>query len=125
MAQDSKLKDLKGGSRLEGVRRPVTFERTRWYEEATRHAGDAEVKQISTNIHTSHDYAKGQGLLAAIADGMVTTHWCSNMLLEYFGIDYLELGELRNKYNKPVLFDVPVTVLGSVVEMEDRVGLDR
>jgi acyl dehydratase len=113
-----KYRSLSVGSRLVGKSAPITFPRTRWYEEGTRYAGDANVKQVSVNIHTSHDYARAQGLPAAIADGMLTTQWCSNMLIDYFGMHYIERGELRTKFIKPVYIDKLNAVFGTVLSIE-------
>ena len=33
---------------------------------------------------------------------MIMTNWCSSMMVEHFGMDYLERGELRTKFIKPV-----------------------
>ncbi|HEY4200180.1 MAG TPA: MaoC family dehydratase [Devosiaceae bacterium] len=119
-----KFHDLSVGSRLTGKSAPITFTRTRWYEEGIRYAGDANVKQVSTNIHTSHDYARNQGLPAAIADGMLTTQWCSNMLFEYFGMHYLERGELRTKFIKPVYIDRVNSVFGTVLSIDKQADGD-
>ena len=44
------------------------------------------------------------------------TNWCSEMLLRTFGMDYLERGELRTKYIKPVNLGVHLHVRGRIRE---------
>ena len=45
------------------------------------------------------------------------TNWCSEMMVKVFGTDYLERGELRNKYIKPVHLGVLLHVKGRVTEV--------
>ncbi len=70
--------------------------------------------QVGANIHTDDDYAREQGLTAVIADGMMMTNWCSTMMIEHFGMDYVARGELRTKFIKPVYLGETVFVKGKV-----------
>ncbi|MGH6944413.1 MAG: MaoC family dehydratase, partial [Geminicoccaceae bacterium] len=72
------------------------------------------------NIHTDEQYAASQGLPAIIADGMITTNWCSSMLIGHFGMDYLERGELRTKFIKPIFLGATISVRGRVLSVERR-----
>ena len=66
-----------------------------------------------TSTPTS-EFARSEGFATANADGMIMTNWCSEMLLRAFGIDYLERGELRTKYIKPVNLGVELHVRGRI-----------
>ena len=58
-------------------------------------------KRLTSN--SDEEYARAQELPAVIADGMISTNWISGMLVEQFGMDYLERGELRTRFRRPVL----------------------
>ena len=107
-------KTLPIGTELTGPVRVMTAERIQWYDSAMLSAAKGELAQVAVNIHTDEDYAKSQGLPAIIADGMISTNWCSEMLIEHFGMDYVEHGELRTKFIKPIFLGVTVFVRGKV-----------
>jgi 3-hydroxybutyryl-CoA dehydratase len=110
--------DLQIGSMLAFRELVVTPERVQWYGDGMHSAATGELRRAGQNIHTDTDYARGQGLTTAIADGMMSTAWISSMLLRTFGRDYLERGELRTKYIKPTAVGILLKVLGRVVERE-------
>jgi acyl dehydratase len=103
----------------------MTAERIRWYDDAMLSAAKGEDTRAGANIHTSDDYARSQGLPAVIADGMISTNWMSEMLVAHFGMDYLERGELRTKFIKPIYLGAVVSVRGRVrsVERADGAGV--
>jgi acyl dehydratase len=102
------------GTEITGPVRVMTAERIQWYDSAMLSAAKGELARVTVNIHTDDDYAKSQGLPAIIADGMISTNWCSEMLIEHFGMDYVEHGELRTKFIKPIFLGVTVCVRGKV-----------
>jgi len=102
------------GSEIAEPVRVMTMERIKWYEAGMRAAATGLLTLPHSNIHTDEEYAKSQGLLAPIADGMVSTNWISSMLVKHFGIDYLERGELRTKFIKPIFLGAVVSVRGRV-----------
>jgi acyl dehydratase len=112
--------DLKVGSMLHGRELVVTPERVQWYGDGMHSAATGELRRAGQNIHTDADYARGQGLPTAIADGMMSTAWISSMLLATFGRHYLERGELRTKYIKTTDVGITLKVLGRVKEREDK-----
>jgi len=114
MTNVSTSKTLPVGTEITGPVRVVTAERIQWYDSAMLSAAKGELARVTVNIHTDDDYAKEQGLPAIIADGMMSTNWCSEMLIEHFGMDYVEHGELRTKFIKPVFLGVTVSVRGKV-----------
>jgi acyl dehydratase len=59
-----------------------------------------------------------------IADGMIMTNWCSSMLIDHFGLDYLARGELRTKFIKPVLLGTTLFVRGRVKGVERQANGD-
>lgn len=110
--------ELAVGSEIEGPVRVVTPERIEWYDSAMLSAASGELARVASNIHTDEAYAKTQGLAGIIADGMISTNWISSMLLQCFGMAYLENGELRTKYIKPIFLGTKVFVRGRVLSRE-------
>jgi acyl dehydratase len=107
---------LRVGDELTGPVRAITVERIEWYDSALLSACTNELRQVGVNIHTDAEFAKGEGLVVPIADGMISTNWCSEMLISQFGIDYVSTGELRTKFIKPVNLGVLLHVKGRVKE---------
>lgn len=104
------------GDELEGPVRTITPERIEWYDSAMLSAATNELRQVGSNIHTDEAFARSEGFTTVNADGMISTNWCSQMLLQTFGMDYLERGELRTKFIKPVILGVTLRVRGRIKE---------
>ena len=83
------------GADILGPVRVMTAERIQWYDSAMLSAAKGELARVTVNIHTDDDYARSQGLPAIIADGMISTNWCSEMLIQQFGMDYVERGHFN------------------------------
>jgi len=115
-----KLKILAVGSEFAGPVRVVTPERIEWYDSAMLSAGKGELSQVTANIHTDDEYAKMQGLPAVIADGMMSTNWCSEMMDTHFGWDYVERGELRTKFIKPIFLGQTMTTRGKITAADSQ-----
>ena len=115
---ENRAQQLEVGAEIAGPVRMITAERIEWYDSAMLSAASGELAQVGSNIHTDDAYAKSQGLPGVIADGMIMANWCSSMLVERFGMDYLERGELRTKFIKPVLLGATVFVRGRVLALE-------
>jgi len=113
---------LSVGSEIRGPIRIMTPERIEWYDSAMLSAAKGELTRVTVNIHTDEDYAKSEGLPAIIADGMISTNWCSEMMIEHFGLDYIERGELRTRFIKPTFLGVTVSVRGRVTAAEPQPG---
>lgn len=110
--------DLPVGTEITGRTVICTADRIRWYGDGMLGAAAGEPWRVGSNIHTDPEYAKTQGLPGVIADGMMSANWLSSMLIERFGRHYVETGELRAKFIKPIFLDVPVTCRGRVTEVE-------
>ncbi|HVF63383.1 MAG TPA: MaoC family dehydratase [Casimicrobiaceae bacterium] len=108
------------GDELVGPVRAITPQRIEWYDSAMLSAATDELRQVGSNIHTDVEFARSEGFTTANADGMMMTNWCSEMLLRYFGIDYLARGELRTKYIKPVNLGVELRVRGRIGKAAQR-----
>jgi acyl dehydratase len=106
------------GEEIKGPVRRITAPRIEWYDSAMLSAATNELRQVGVNIHTDEAFAKGEGFTGVNADGMIMTNWCSEMLTRAFGMDYIERGELRTKYIKPVLMGVQLHVKGRVKTVE-------
>ena len=57
-----------------------------------------------------------------IADGMIMANWVSSMLVEHFGLAYVERGELRTKFIKPVPLGMTIVCRGRVQSVERLAG---
>lgn len=112
----------KVGDEIAGPVRGITPTRIEWYDSAMLSAATNELRQVGSNIHTDHEFAKTQGFDQVNADGMIMTNWCSEMMVKAFGLHYLERGELRNKYIKPVHLGVELRVRGRVKEAATQPG---
>jgi 3-hydroxybutyryl-CoA dehydratase len=106
----------KVGDELPSLTRTITSTRIEWYDSAMLSAATNELRQVGSNIHTDEAFAKSEGFTGVNADGMISTNWCSQMLVRAFGLDYVERGELRTKYIKPVLLGVSLHVRGRIRE---------
>lgn len=122
MAAGKSAQDFTVGAQIYGPVRVMTAERIEWYDSAMLSAAKGELAQVTVNIHTDDEYAREQGLPAVIGDGMMSTNWCSEMLLDHFGLDYVEHGELRTKFIKPVFLGAVVHVRGTVTSVERQSG---
>jgi 3-hydroxybutyryl-CoA dehydratase len=111
--------DFAPGAELTGPARAMTLARTGWYSIGMLAAATGEQLPVQHNIHTDHDFARSQGLPAAIADGMHSTNWISALLSEHFGEHYISRGSLRTKYVKPVIVDAVLTAKAVVTDRED------
>jgi acyl dehydratase len=112
--------DLQAGAMLPLKHVVVTPERVQWYGDGMHSAATGELRRAGQNIHTDAEYAKGQGLTTAIADGMMSTAWISSVLLKAFGRHYLERGELRTKYIRPTNVGIKLKVLARVRERNEQ-----
>lgn len=109
--------DIKVGDEIKGPVRGITMERIEWYDSAMLSAATNELRQVGSNIHTDPEFAKSEGFSGVNADGMIMTNWCSEMLVHRFGMDYLERGDLRTKYIKPVYLNVLLHVKAKVTSV--------
>lgn len=109
--------NYKVGDEINGPVRGITPTRIEWYDSAMLSAATNELRQVGSNIHTDPDYAKTQGFSGVNADGMIMTNWCSEMLVRAFGVHYLQRGELRTKFIKPVNLGVRLHVRSRVKEI--------
>jgi 3-hydroxybutyryl-CoA dehydratase len=106
------------GDLLIGWERTLTSERVLWYGDGLMSSAANERVRARSNIHTDAEFARSQGLPGAIVDGMHSTNWISSMLVREFGRDYLERGELRTKYIKPIYVGTFVSVRGRITSRE-------
>lgn len=104
----------KVGDEIAGPVRTITPQRIEWYDSAMLSAATNELRQVGSNIHTDPEFAKKEGFDQVNADGMIMTNWCSELMVRAFGIHYLERGELRNKYIKPVHLGTQLHVRGRI-----------
>jgi 3-hydroxybutyryl-CoA dehydratase len=104
------------GQELAGPVRGITNERIEWYDSAMLSACMNELRQVGSNIHTDEKFARQEGFSGVNADGMIMANWCSEMLVREFGLDYIERGELRTKFIKPVNLGVLLEVKARVKE---------
>jgi acyl dehydratase len=98
----------------------MTRERMRWYVDAqpTVAADNGRIQTQEPTIHDDDDYAKKQGLPGIIADGMISTNWIMNLLLDTFGQDFARKGRLRTKYIAPIYENQVVISCARVTAVE-------
>ena len=117
------LKDVRSyqvGDIVSGPTRPLSAERIAWYSIGMLSAAMGTLQPVQHNIHTDDDYAKSQGLPAAIADGMHSTNWLNSMLADLFGPHFVAHGQLRTKFIKPTYANVPITAKGKITAREEK-----
>lgn len=105
------------GDRIEGPVKTMTAERLALYAVSLASAVAGEPRPAPRNIHTDREYAQSQGWPDVIADGMITANWIETMLLATFGRDFLERGELRAKFIRPVKCGDVVHIGAEILEV--------
>lgn len=110
------------GDSICGPTRPLTAERIGWYSIGMLSGATGVLQPVQQNIHTDDEYARSQGLPAAIADGMHSTNWLSSMMADHFGAHYVARGALRTKFIKPTYANVPITTCGIITAREEEGG---
>jgi acyl dehydratase len=106
----------------------MTPERMRWYADVLETVSTASSTPIiaEPNIHTDDDLARANGLPARVADGMVSTNWIQSMLVDTYGLNFLEGGSLRTRYVRPIYVDERIEVVAQVTARErDVEGRER
>jgi len=111
-----KASQYQKGDQIVGPTRPFSQERIGWYSIGMLSAAMGSLQTVQHNIHTDDEYARSQGLPAAIADGMHSTNWLSAMMADHFGAHYVVHGELRTKFIKPTYANVPITTRGQITD---------
>lgn len=122
IATKKAVSDYAVGDQVAGPTRPFTAERIGWYSIGMLSAATGTLQPIQHNIHTDDEYARSQGLPAAIADGMHSTNWLSAMMADHFGAHYVARGALRTKFIRPTYANVPVTPRGTITERIEESG---
>ncbi|MFZ2227786.1 MAG: MaoC family dehydratase [Candidatus Nanopelagicaceae bacterium] len=115
-----KVRDYAIGDNIYGPTRPLTMERIAWYSIGMLSGAMGSRQPVQHNIHTDDEYARSQGLPAAIADGMHSTNWLSSMMADHFGAHYVAHGELRTKFIKPTYANIPITTRGVITSRSDE-----
>jgi 3-hydroxybutyryl-CoA dehydratase len=110
---------LEVGAELSGPDRIVTHERLNSYGDGLLSSAADKRVRVGANIHTDEEYARNQGLYAPIVDGMLSTNYISSMLVRAFGRAYVETGELRTKFIKPVPVDTFLRTRARVTAREE------
>lgn len=111
-----KASQYQKGDEIVGRTRPFSQERIGWYSIGMLSAAIGSLQPVQHNIHTDDEYARSQGLPAAIADGMHSTNWLSAMMADHFSAHYVAHGELRTKFIKPTYANVPITARGQITD---------
>lgn len=110
------VREYKVGEVISGPTRPLTPDRIAWYSIGMLSGATGTRQEVQHNIHTDDEYAKSQGLPAAIADGMHSTNWLNSMMANTFGPHFIANGELRTKFIKPTYANVPITTKGKITK---------
>ncbi|MFI5011576.1 MAG: MaoC family dehydratase [Hyphomicrobiales bacterium] len=119
-------KGLEVGATLRGRPRQMTRERMRRYVDAqpTVALDTGRIERQEPTIHDDDGYAKSQGLPGIIADGMVSTNWIMELLIDRFGDCVARKGNLRTKYIKPIYEDDVIVSCARVTSVEPTMAGD-
>jgi acyl dehydratase len=94
------------GAMLPALTKNVTFEQMTVFSFGTR------------SIHTDHDAALESGLEGPIAQGLMSTCYLSEMLVNFFGVKFFETGWTSHAFIKPVYAGDTITVYGKVQDKQ-------
>jgi acyl dehydratase len=90
------------GAVLPALTKKVTFEQMTVFSFGTR------------SIHTDHDAALESGLEGPIAQGLMSTCYLSEMLVNFFGAECFETGWTSHAFIRPVSAGDTITVHGTI-----------
>lgn len=116
------ISDYAVGDTVSGPTRPLTPERIGWYSIGMLSGATGVLQPVQHNIHTDDEFARSQGLPAAIADGMHSTNWLSSMMADHFGEHYVARGALRTKFIRPTYANIPITARGVITARTEQDG---
>jgi 3-hydroxybutyryl-CoA dehydratase len=99
--------------------RTMTAERMRWYADGLETAAEASGHYVNAgpNIHTDDDLARANGLPGRVADGMITTNWLYQVMVDLIGVGFLGRGRIATKYIRPVYENDRITTVVDAVEV--------
>ncbi len=109
-------KDMPVGYMLASDPRTMTLERMDTYCNKLISVVQGKAVKLGKNIHNDDEFAQAQGLEKAIADGMISTAWLSDMLVDAFGEGYIRGGKLMTKYIRSVYNGDVLTMKMKVTE---------
>ena len=70
------------------------------------------------SIHTDPEWAKAKGFAAPLAQGMMSTAYVSEMMVQLLGEGFIKGGKMAVKFIKPVLAGDTLTMQGCVKSKE-------
>ncbi len=77
------------------------------------------------SIHTDADWARKKGFAAPLAQGMMSTAYVSQMMVQFLGEGFVKGGRMSVAFVKPVLAGDTLTVRGHVKHQEPEGALMR
>jgi acyl dehydratase len=77
------------------------------------------------SIHTDADWARKKGFAAPLAQGMMSTAYVSQMMVQFLGEGFVKGGRMSVAFVKPVLAGDTLTVRGQVKHKETEGALTR
>jgi acyl dehydratase len=101
------------GAVLPALSKNMTFEQMTIFSFGTR------------SIHTDRDAAVESGLEGPIAQGLMSTCYLSEMLVNFFGAEWFESGWTSHAFIKPVSAGDTITVHGKIQERRDEAAGTR
>ena len=69
------------------------------------------------SIHTDPDWARAKGFPAPLAQGMMSTGYVSQMMVDFLGEGFVEGGRMSVKFIKPVIVGDTLTLHGVVRDL--------
>ena len=77
------------------------------------------------SIHTDPEWARAKGFAAPLAQGMMSTAYVSQMMVDLLGAGFVAGGRMSVKFIKPVLVGDTLTMHGVVNELRPEDGGTR
>lgn len=69
------------------------------------------------SIHTDPDWARAKGFPAPLAQGMMSTGYVSQMMVDFLGEGFVQGGRMSVKFIKPVIVGDTLTLRGVVRDL--------
>lgn len=77
------------------------------------------------SIHTDADWAKKKGFAAPLAQGMMSTAYVSQMMVNFLGEGFVRGGRIGVAFIKPVMAGDTLTMHGAVKSKDPEAGRTR
>ncbi len=125
-AEMRRRRDLELSSTSQGISSPGTVLRPVirkiTQEKMTAYSEDSQTAQRGISIHIHEEVARKAGLKGTVAQGLMSVDYISELMVQTFGMGWIQHGELSVKFIAPVYAGDEITTRGVVRErvIEDK-----